>query len=101
VSCCGGCQDKNTCATDRACCLECHFAMEERELFPFLPDAAQQALRWDHDMLRARGFPHAEVTEHSHREMRLYRRYCPAELVAQVETDHQAHADDRLRSRSR
>ena len=101
MSCCGGCQGNQTCATDRACCLECHFAMEERELLPFLPPQAQAAIRTEHQALRARGFPHAAVTEHSHREMRLYRRYCPAELVAQVETDHQAHGDDRLRSRGR
>lgn len=101
MSCCGGCQGNKTCATDRACCLECHFAMEERELLPWLPPAAQAAILQEHQELRARGFPHAGVTAHSHREIRLYRQYCPAELVAQVEADHQAHAHDELRSRGR
>lgn len=101
MSCCGGCQTNKSCATDRACCLECHFAMEERELLPWLPPAAQAAILDEHQALRARGFPHSAVTEHSHREMRLYRQYCPAELVAQVEADHHAHAQDRLRSRAR
>jgi len=99
VSCCGGCQRKSMCATDRACCLECHFAMEERELFPHLPAVAQAALRDEHADLRRRGFPHAQTNEHSRREMRLYRQYCPPELVARVEADHQAHAVGELRSR--
>jgi hypothetical protein len=75
--------------------------MEERELLPWLPPAAQAAILQEHQALRARGFPHSGVTEHSHREMRLYRQYCPRYLVAQVEADHQAHAQDKLRSRDR
>jgi hypothetical protein len=75
--------------------------MEERELLPYLPAQAQAAIRQEHQELRARGFPHAGVTEHSHREIRLYRHYCPGELVAQVEADHQAHASDEIRSRAR
>ena len=99
--CCGACKDKmNSCRMDVACCLECHFAFEEDSLFPYLPNAQQHKLRREHRMLRNLGFPPDLVAEHAAREMLPFRRYCPAELVDQVERDHIEFDEGRLHTRA-
>lgn len=70
------------------CCLPCHYAYEERVCGPYLPTWARKWLVDAHRILIERGNPMNLVKEHAEREMILFRRYCPAGVVAQLETDH-------------
>lgn len=71
-----------------SCCLGCHFDYEEKHAFPCLPEWARRLLYIEHENLRARGFPWAEVEAHAEREMGLFRLYCPPDVVAFIDADH-------------
>jgi hypothetical protein len=98
--CCQKCQDvRQSCRTDAACCLECHFSYEEKYALPYLPAAAQHRLRREHKQLLAEGLPPHKIHEHAEREMEWFRTYCPPEIVAQIDFDHQEYGEGRLISR--
>ncbi len=98
--CCGQCQEKlQSCRVDVACCLECHFAYEEKYAFPYLPNAVQHRLRREHKRIKARGFRHDEIQLHSEREEQVFRTYCPPEICAQIEQDHDEYTSGQLGSR--
>lgn len=98
--CCGSCKTKlKSCRIDVACCLECHFAYEEKHCFPHLPASARHILKQEHRRLKKAGYPHAQVAAHSEQEMRYFRAYCPPDLVAQIDRDHQEHDAGTLHSR--
>lgn len=99
--CCGPCQNQmQSCRTDCACCLECHFAYEEKHCWPYLPPSARHTLKREHQWLKANGFPPDAVREHSQNEMRYFRYYCPANLVAQIDRDHHEYEIGALHSRA-
>ncbi len=75
-----------------ACCLKCHFRWEEREVLPYLPPDVQDRLLREHAAIERCGFPKSLVDDHGDRELVPMRRYCPPELVAAVEADHE-HLD--------
>ncbi len=70
------------------CCLSCHYAYEERVCGPHLPAWARKWLTDQHDLLHAKGNPPELVKKHAEQEMVLFQRYCPPDVVAQVEADH-------------
>ena len=86
--CCQPCADAGSCATDRTCCVQCHFSMEEEQAMPYLPYHLQRQLLHEHRWLIAHGLPKAQVVAHAQREMEWFRRYCPPALVAQIDNDH-------------
>jgi len=69
-------------------CVQCHFAFEERELFPYLPEEVRAQLQGEHDWLKRNSYPAVSVIRHSKREIALFHQWCPAHLVAQAEADH-------------
>ncbi len=71
-----------------SCCVPCHFAWEEREVFPYLPWGLRRLLMREHDALERLGFPQGLVDEHAGREMERFLAYCPAKIVALVDADH-------------
>lgn len=71
-----------------SCCVRCHFAWEEREVFPYLPVSIRDKLLLEHGALRRLGYPKALVDAHAGREMDHVQAYCPAKLVAIVDADH-------------
>ena len=98
--CCGQCQEKlQSCSTDVACCLECHFAYEEKYAFPYLPPSGRHILRRQHKWLQSMGFPHDAVEEHAQYEMMWFRKYCPPEICDQIEADHVEYGEGGLESR--
>lgn len=99
-ACCGTCQDKaQSCNTKYACCLQCHFSFEEKHLLPYLPLDLQDLIRAQHQWLILHGFPPEWMDHHSRQEEEWYRQYCPPELVAQVEEDHDAYDEGRILDR--
>ena len=74
-------------------CVNCHLRSEERHAFPYLPRHFQAWLRAEHDRLRRQGFPAQAVIDHSVEEMAIFRRYCPPEVIAQIEDDHDRFDD--------
>jgi hypothetical protein len=97
--CCAPCNDRGICDSERACCLECHFADEEELALPYLPNAIRYRLQREHKVLVARGFPPDEVRQHAEREMEWFRAYCPAWVVAQIDHDHEEYERGHLISR--
>ncbi len=74
-------------------CVNCHMAAEERHAFPYLPRQIRAWLKSEHVRLRQLGFPAQAVIDHSEEEMRIFRRYCPPEIIAQIEDDHERFDD--------
>ena len=98
--CCGPCRtDMQSCRVDVACCTNCHFSWEERHCFPHLPASARHILQTEHKRLKEAGYPRLDVLAHSAHEMMYFRAYCPPDLVAQVERDHQEYEAGNLHSR--
>lgn len=98
--CCEPCrQQMQSCSTDVACCLQCHFSWEEANCGPYLPGHILTILREEHRRLAAAGFPPQDMARHSKWEEAIYRQYCPVAVVAQVQADHEAWESGRLRSR--
>lgn len=81
-------------------CIKCHFAFEERELFPYLPEFVRDRLQGEHDWLKRNDYPASSVIIHSQNETSVFRTWCPPELAAQAEADH-AHFDDVLKDHAR
>lgn len=98
--CCEPCEDIGTCRTDANCCLECHFSYEEQIALPYLPAHLQRRLQGEHAHLMRNGFPSDAVQAHAEREMAWFRRYCPPEVVALVEHDHDLYEQGKLHTRS-
>lgn len=66
-----------------------HFDWEEKHCLPLLPKSLQRRLKLEHDVLRAKGFPREEVLLHAEMEMGWFRRFCPPEIIEQIERDHE------------
>lgn len=98
--CCEPCEDIGTCRTDANCCLECHFSYEEQIALPYLPAHLQRRLVDEHQRLMRNGLPSDAVKAHSERELAWFRRYCPPEIVALVEHDHDLYEKGELHTRS-
>ena len=88
VPCCKKCEQKSYCRPYASCCLECHFALEERKVAPHLSDQERAWLRAQHKMLKRLGYPPDLVHRHAVEELRLFRKKCPAEIVEVIERDH-------------
>lgn len=78
-----GCKTSKT-----SCCVKCHFEYEEAEALPYLPTRVRNRILAEHEELRANGFPPDAVEEHAEREMPWLRKYCPPEVIARCELDH-------------
>lgn len=87
--CCEPCRQRGVCSTERTCCVECHFDLEEEKALPYLPYHLQVRLREEHRWLLANGAPRACVVAHAKREMEWFRKYCPDWIVAVLDKDHQ------------
>lgn len=81
-------------------CIKCHFAFEERELFPHLPPEVRARLQGQHDWLKRNGYPASSVMIHGQEETAIFRRWCPAHLADQAEADH-ANFDAALKRHAR
>ncbi len=99
VPCCKKCEDLTYCRTSASCCVECHFAYEERVAAPYLPPSARAWLRAQHEHLKSSGYPPLEVERHAIEEMRLYRKHCPSDIVELIMIDHVEYEGGRLRVR--
>lgn len=99
VPCCKKCENIGYCRPTASCCLECHFAFEEKNAAPYLPSQAMAWLRSQHKSLKARGYPFDEVEAHAHAEMYIFRKYCPREIVDLIDGDHDEYEHGRLRVR--
>ena len=100
-SCCGTCSTKrHSCNTDYACCVECHFAWEERHALKYLPARIAREIRDQHKELKDAGYPRDKVIRHSKWEDRWFRAYCPDPVVTQIENDHTAYISGMLHSRN-
>jgi hypothetical protein len=98
--CCGQCQDRGYCATDIACCLECHMSMEENKCAPYLPPHVLALLKQEHRRISANGFQRADLERHSQWEEALFRQHrVPPHILHQIHIDHAAFENGRLRSR--
>lgn len=84
------------CSPEACCCVECHFAFEEKHCLPYLPPHLQRQLLIEHGQLCAMGQPEHLVEDHARREMEWFRAYVPPEVVAQVEKDHQKYGEGNL-----
>lgn len=96
VPCCKKCENKGFCRPYASCCIECHFAFEEKNAAPYLPPQAMAWLRKQHRILRERNYPPIEVNRHAHAEMHLFRRHCPAEIVELIDGDHDQYEQGNL-----
>lgn len=70
------------------CCLPCHFAYEERRVFPFLPPEEQVKWKAEHELLKANKYPEDAVFLHSVQEMAVFSQYCPEWLIKRINADH-------------
>jgi hypothetical protein len=70
-----------------ACCPECHFEREGREVLPLLPPMVAACLEAEHARLEALGYPLEGVKRHAATEMVFFRVYAP-ECCAWVEAEH-------------
>ena len=89
--CCKPCDDNEMCCEAHSCCVECHCSYEEDVALPHIPEIEADQIRAEHRLLQARGFPRDEVIAHSEREMRIFRKYCPPEVLQQLDQDHSAY----------
>jgi hypothetical protein len=89
--CCEPCDAAQMCCEDHSCCVECHFAFEEIHAFPHLPTHLAEQIRQEHNALHAAGYPKAEVLAHAEREMEIFRKYCPPDVLQQLDDDHAAY----------
>lgn len=75
-----------------ACCLDCHFKLEERHLKGVLPDALYQHLLREHDEIRdqiaAGCIPSRLLLHHAAWEDRVFPEYVSPRLLARLERDH-------------
>lgn len=94
------CSGQDVCAIDRNCCLECHFAWEERIVAPYLPLHFRARLLQEHEWLRENGFPQPQIGIHAAWEDAAFVAYLPAEVYALLRADHAAHERGALRSRA-
>lgn len=99
VPCCKKCDDIGFCRPAASCCVQCHFAFEERVASPYLPAGDRAWLRAQHKYLKAEGYPPLAVERHALDEMRLFRRYCPQDIVDLIQIDHGEHELGNLRDR--
>ena len=97
--CCQPCDALGFCQTKANCCLECHFTYEEELAAPYLPLHLRNQLRAQHEYLIAIRLPHDEVQKHAAWEEQVFRMYCPPEVCAQIERDHDLHGQGQLYSR--
>ncbi len=74
---------------DSPCCVSCHFAWEEANVLPLLPDAIAAQILRAHAAIRRLNFSPYVVEEHGRWELELMRKYCPEDVCAMVEKDHQ------------
>lgn len=88
TTCCTPCEDKGFCREDTNCCLECHFSYEVAKAFPYLPLTVQRELQEQHVWLAANDYPTEELEAHAEYEMQFFRRFCPPDVVAQIDADH-------------
>lgn len=74
---------------EATCCLDCHFALEERECLRYLPPHLRQQLLREHKVLREAGFPRGPTLAHAEREM-VWFRQCgvPERVLRQIQMDH-------------
>jgi hypothetical protein len=70
-------------------CVSCHFRDEEALVKPHLPWWVWSWLRWEHAGLRGLGYPPAAMLKHAEREMPIFRKHCPPEVVAQLDAQHE------------
>ncbi len=70
-------------------CVKCHIAAEEKFAFPYLPVRYRAWLKSEHERLKKLGYPAQAVIDHSEEEMAIFRRFCPPEIVAQIDADHE------------
>lgn len=98
--CCSKCSNQSVCAVDRSCCLECHFAYEERVVLPHLPPVEAKRLVDEHRWLVTNGFPPDKVAIHAAWEDATFPMYCPVDVCDLIHRDHQAHQHGLLQSRA-
>jgi len=89
--CCDPCREHQLCCEECSCCVQCHFAFEEAHAFPHLPEQLRNELAAEHRALEAAGYPREKMTAHAQRETEMFRRFCPAAVLVQVEDDHRSY----------
>lgn len=100
--CCEPCDRIGLCSSDRNCCLECHFSLEEELALPWLPPQLQQRIRYEHALLEQLGFPKGEVEAHARWEEYVFRIYeVPEPILQRITGDHHAYDEGQLVSRER
>ena len=73
------------------CCARCHFASEEQAVLPHLHPVEAAWLEREHAELRQAGYPVDRVLEHAAREMIIFERRCPRDIVAQIADEHERY----------
>lgn len=76
------------------CCVECHFATEEREILHRLPDEVQEWISRDHAKLReikakTGAWPTDLIIEHAQREDRAFAQHLPSALAQEMVKEHE------------
>lgn len=89
--CCGPCDIQSMCCEEHSCCIDCHCTFEEQVALPYLPREIAQRIVSEHQRMQAQGWPSEQLIAHSKWEDQWFRRYCPPEVIAQIDHDHRAY----------
>lgn len=76
------------CPRSDRCCAPCHFAWEERELLPHLPETLRRELLRQHGELRRAGMPPTMLDAHAMWEDVALAPHLPAHLSERLRASH-------------